>query len=89
VTFARPSDYVSYQLKGRASLCPADADDLARSNRYMAEILEVLAGLGLDRRLAMPWLCNREPVVVGIDVDAVFVQTPGPKAGRQLPAARS
>lgn len=89
VTFARPSDYVSYQLKGRATLCPADADDLARSDRYMADILEVLAGLGLDRRLAMPWLSNRDAVVVGIDVEAVYVQTPGPKAGRQLPAAGS
>lgn len=85
VTFARPSDYVSYQVKGRATVHPADPSDLAQSDRYMAAIMEVLTGLGLDRRLALPWLSNREPVVINIDVDAVYVQTPGAKAGRQLP----
>jgi hypothetical protein len=84
VTFARPSDYVSYQVKGRATLFPADAHDLALSDRYVSDILDALTALGLDRWLATPWLTNRDAVAVGIDVDAVFVQTPGPTAGRQL-----
>lgn len=89
VTFARPSDYVSYQVKGRATVHPADAEDLALSDRYRAAILEVLMGLGLDRRLALPWLGTRDRVVIGVDVEAVYVQTPGPKAGRQLPVPPS
>ena len=84
VTFARPSDYVSYQVKGSAAVRPADTEDLLRSERYMADILQVLTGLGLDRRLAAPWLTNREAVAVRIDVDSVFVQTPGSKAGQQI-----
>ena len=88
VTFARPSDYVSYQVKGRATVGPADTEDLVQSDRYMADILEVLTGLGLDRRLATPWLTNRDPVAVGIEVDAIYVQTPGPTAGREHSAQR-
>jgi hypothetical protein len=85
VTFARPSDYVSYQVKGSATVQPPDPKDVAQSERYVAAILEVLTALGLDRRLALPWLGNRDLVVIAIDVEAVYVQTPGPKAGRQLP----
>lgn len=84
MTFARPSDYVCYQVKGSASVVPAQAEDLQRSERYMADIVQVLSGLGLDRRLAGPWLTNRDAVVVRVRIDAVFVQTPGSKAGQQL-----
>ena len=52
--------------------------------RYMAAIVEVLAGLGLDRRLAAPWVTAREAVVARIRVDAVYVQTPGVRAGQEL-----
>jgi hypothetical protein len=84
VTFARPSDYVSFQVKGRADIMPAGTEDILRSERYMADILTVLSGLGLDPRLAAPWLTNRDAVSVRIELDAVFVQTPGPKAGQQV-----
>jgi hypothetical protein len=84
VTFARPSDYVSFQVKGRAAVHPADAGDLLLAQRYMADIAAVLGGLGLDRRLVGPWLTDREAVRIRVDIDAVFVQTPGPKAGQQL-----
>lgn len=62
---------MSYQAKGRATLAPAVTDDLKLSERYMAHILEVLAGLGLDRKLAAPWLTNRDAVLVRIDVASV------------------
>lgn len=52
VTFARPSDYVSYQVKGHATVGVANAEDVSLSERYMADIVDVLAGLGLNRRLA-------------------------------------
>ena len=89
VTFARPSDYVSYQVKGSATVQPADAEDLLHAERYMQEIVEILAGLGLDRRLAAPWLTRREPITAAVEVQAVFVQTPGPTAGRELPEVRA
>ena len=86
VTFARPSDYVSYQAKGVASVRAALADDLDRARRYMAAIVEVLAGLGLDRSLATPWVTEREAVLVRFEVEAIYVQTPGARAGQQLAA---
>lgn len=84
VTFARPNDYVSYQVKGRATLRSAGAEDIAFSERYLAAIVEVLTGLGMNRELVAPWLTNREPVVAHISVDEMYVQTPGPGAGQKL-----
>jgi hypothetical protein len=84
VTFARPSDYVSYQVKGAATLRTADAADLALSERYMTDIVAALAPLGLEPRLVAPSLTNRDAVVVLLTADAIFVQTPGKKAGRPL-----
>jgi hypothetical protein len=83
-TFARPSDYVSYQVKGAATLRAADAADLALSERYMTSIVAALALLGLERRLVAPWLTHRDAVVVLLAADTMFVQTPGKKAGQQV-----
>jgi hypothetical protein len=85
VTFARPSDYVSYQAKGAGRVRPAHAADLDVARRYMTAIVEVLAGLGLDRRLAAPWVTERDAVVVTLEVDAIYVQTPGARAGQRVP----
>src|SRR5262245_61782830 len=38
ITFARPSEYVSYQLKGTARLRAAEQPDLDLSRRYQAGI---------------------------------------------------
>jgi len=84
VTFARPSDYVSYQAKGVASVRAAQPADLDRARRYMAAIIDVLAGLGLDRSLAAPWITEREAVVARLEVEAIFVQTPGARAGQPV-----
>jgi hypothetical protein len=84
VTFARPSDYVSYQVKGAGFVRPAQAADLDCAGRYIKTIVDVLANLGLDRRLAAPWVTEREAVVVRIEVDAVYVQTPGARAGQRV-----
>ena len=87
VTFARASDYVSYQLKGRAELLDAGPEDRDRSQRYAANIVTVLEGLGLDRKVVLPWLGDRELLVARMSVEEVYVQTPGPKAGTAVGAA--
>jgi hypothetical protein len=84
VTFARPNDYVSYQVKGRATLRDAGAQDISFSERYLTDIAEVLIGLGMNRELVAPWLMNREAVVAHINVDDIYVQTPGTGAGQKL-----
>ena len=88
VTFARPSDYVSYQLKGRAAVIPASAAHRARAQHYIEAMIETFAGLGLDRALAAPWLVDLEPQVLRLAVERIFVQTPGEKAGRILEPSR-
>jgi hypothetical protein len=83
-TFARPSDYVSYQVKGRASVIPASAEHRKRAKHYIEAMTSTLVALGLDPRVAAPWFADREPVVLSLSVEAVFVQTPGDQAGQTL-----
>jgi hypothetical protein len=86
VTFACPTNYVSYQVKGRATLRDAGAQDINMSERYLADIANVLIGLGMTRELMAPWLANREAAVAQIHVDEIYVQTPGTGAGQKLGA---
>jgi hypothetical protein len=88
VTFARPSDYVSYQLKGRAAIVPASAAHRVRAQAYIEVMIETFAGLGLDRALAACWLVDLEPQVLRLAVETIFVQTPGEKAGSILEPSR-
>jgi hypothetical protein len=88
ITFARPADYVSYQVKGRAAMIPASAAHRQRAQRYIEAMTETFAGLGLDRAVAAPWLVDLEPRVLRLTIEMVFVQTPGEKAGRLLEPSR-
>jgi Pyridoxamine 5'-phosphate oxidase len=88
VTFARPADYVSYQLKGRAAIIPASAAHRQCAQHYIEAMTETFTGLGLDRAVAAPWLVDLEPQVLRLAVEMIFVQTPGEKAGRVLESSR-
>lgn len=83
-TFARPSDYVSYQVKGRAAVMPASAAHRACAARYVAAMKAILVGNGLDASVTEPWLVMREPAALRLTAEMIFVQTPGDKAGRRL-----
>lgn len=84
VTFSRPSDHVTLQLKGKAiDLRPADDDERDFVERYRALLADELAYVGVPRRLSRRfvfWPCHR----IDVAVDAMFVQTPGPGAGAPL-----
>ena len=84
VTFARPNDYVSYQIKGNAALRRAEQQEIERSSRYLVEIVSTLMRLGLSAEIIAAWLSNRDPVLVSIDVSTIFIQTPGAKAGTRI-----
>ncbi len=84
ITFARPSDYVTYQVKGRAQIGEYDASAAAICSRYVHDITNVLCELGLERGLISDWLTDRDAVLIRLGIEAVFVQTPGPKAGRLM-----
>jgi len=88
VTFARPSDYVSYQAKGRAAVIPCTDEHLARAAAYIDATSAVLADLGLGREISAPWLITRDLTALSLSVESVFVQTPGAKAGQMLQVGR-
>ncbi|TCN15066.1 pyridoxamine 5'-phosphate oxidase family protein [Sinorhizobium americanum] len=88
VTFASPSDYVSFQLKGSASTRDAEAHNLVCADRFMAKATGELESLGVPRRTIAPWLTAREARVARLDISEIYTQTPGPLAG-MLAGARS
>lgn len=88
VTFASPADYVSYQMKGAATLRPALPDDIERCERDIARVRAELLRLGVSERLTAPWLASRQAVIAIVDVAEIYVQTPGRKAGMAAGAGR-
>ena len=88
VTFARPSDYVSYQVKGRAKAIPPSAAHRACAARYVEAMTAILVGNGLDARVTAPWLVDREPAALRLAAEMIFVQTPGDRAGQRLEPSR-
>ena len=84
VTFARPSDYVSYQLKGQATIRRAEPDEVERSSQYIVAIVSTQMRLGMLPELIMPVLSNRDPMLITMRVASVFVQTPGSRAGERI-----
>ncbi|SJZ94760.1 Pyridoxamine 5'-phosphate oxidase [Consotaella salsifontis] len=84
LTFVRPSDYVCYQIKGRASIGEIGPAGLALSARYIAAMSEALARLGVAPEMSGVWLASREPTLFQVTPEAVFLQTPGPGAGTAL-----
>lgn len=81
ITVARPSDYVSYQVKGHASLQPADAQLAGVVAGYRAAIRPVLSALGIPAAMIDEWIVDRDPVAARLSVREAYVQTPGPRAG--------
>lgn len=88
VTFSRPSDYVTYQIKGTATLRPADDGEIERSAGYMVAIVSALMRNGLLPEIIAPWLTARDAVVATIRISSVYVQTPGAQAGTKRAGIR-
>ena len=84
VTFARPSDYVSYQVKGHATVVPTTAEHTTLARRYMESMESTLGELGLEQRILAPWLIDRDLVALRLSAQEIFVQTPGAKAGQLI-----
>ncbi len=83
-TFARPHDYVSYQVKGFASVHEASPLHFARARQYISAVSAVLVRLGLEDWVAAQWFNDEEPLVLSLAVESIYVQTPGRQAGRTL-----
>jgi hypothetical protein len=84
VTFSRPLTHHSMQLKGRVlSVRPSDEADRAVQRAYRAAYGEQLDAVGLPRNVSsrIVWWPS---VAIEVSVGDVFIQTPGPSAGRPL-----
>jgi hypothetical protein len=86
-TFVQPATYESYQLKGRVlDLGPADSAGAAFASAYMDRILQMLGSLGVRQQQVQAFLALNDPVRLRFAPSAVYLQTPGPGAGRPLAA---
>lgn len=84
---SRPLDNLSIQVKGPCvEVRTGTEEDRAVVERYLAQFRETLYLIGLPRSLTARF--NAWPVVaVTFEVRDVFVQTPGPGAGKRLERA--
>jgi hypothetical protein len=90
VTITSPSNYRSFQVKGRAvetrSITPSD---LARITRHQRAFTDEVVAVGMPEQSAVRLSSiemEDEPEITNIRllVEAVFTQTPGPGAGSRL-----
>lgn len=86
-TFASIADYVSYQMKGRASLRLPTEPDIERGRRYVEHVSRELSSFGVPGQVWGNWLNLRDPMIARLEVEEVYVQTPGPKAGMSASVA--
>jgi len=87
VAAARPADHRSVQVKGAlVEVRDGDATDRAAIERYRELLVRDFGAIGYPPRVLHRlnvWPCD----VVRLRVEALFEQTPGPRAGEPLVAA--
>ena len=85
VTFSRPADYRTFQIKGVVTaLAPPGLSDVAVATRYIEAVTGSLLDLGVLQPQVDQWLSSDDLITLRLRPGAVFAQTPGPGAGAQL-----
>jgi hypothetical protein len=78
----------AYQLKGRyLSVRPTDAKDVAIQEIYRAKLLALMLQYGYPEQIAKPLILGaryQPAVAITFRVEEIFLQTPGPEAGKKL-----
>lgn len=87
VAAARPMDHRSVQVKGSVvEIRPGDDDDRAALESYRERLVGHFGAIGFPPRILHrldAWPCH----TVRLAVEALFEQTPGPRAGAPLAGA--
>lgn len=84
VTASRANDYLTYQVKGAATIGEATSDDVDRARRYWDAINETLARDHVPPHIVAQWSADRDMMVARLRIAEAYVQTPGPHAGTSL-----
>jgi hypothetical protein len=88
VTFSRPIDYRTVQLKGPVSSVRRGTEaDRAIAERYNSAFTEALYLVGMSRAVSRR-LRVWPATAVEVEIAELFQQTPGPSAGERLGRAR-
>jgi len=88
VTFTRPHDHRSIQIKGSAiDITGVRADDPSEVARQCAGMRDELIGGGYSPAFSAAFVAYepKELVAIELSPDRIFAQTPGPGAGSELP----
>jgi hypothetical protein len=89
LTLSRPYDHRSLQIKGQlVSLRDGTEEDRIKQERWLAGFVEHLYIVGLPRSVIRN-LKVFPSVAVTMGIEDIFVQTPGPGAGRRFEAGSS
>ena len=84
-TYVRPTDYLSYQIKGIVEdVMPASEAEAARGQLYIERMLQVMETIEVRRTHLSHSLCAQDLVRIGFHPSDVFLQSPGPDAGTRL-----
>lgn len=84
LTAGRASDYVTYQIKGAATVRDADAEEVECARRYREAVTEALGQENVPAYIVAQWSPDRDMVAARLRAVEVYVQTPGPLAGTSL-----
>lgn len=85
VTFTAPETFVSYQVKGRATLLgECDSNDAEFAADYTKTIRARIESLKEPPALVRVTFTSRGLYKLRLDAEAVFLQTPGKNAGARL-----
>lgn len=90
VTFVEPHTHRALQIKGTdAAVLPAEAGDAAACTELQRKFIANVQPMGFDPDLVATLLTYlpEEMIRIGFTPEAVFSQTPGPRAGERLGAA--
>ncbi len=87
VGFSRPFDHYSIQIKGGVTeQRPATDAERVVPERYHAAYVDQLYMVGMPRSITKRFIVWPS-VAVTLDVHEIFVQTPGPGAGKRIGAS--
>lgn len=84
LTASRATDYLSYQVKGTATIGEATPDEIERARHYWDAINETLARDHVPPHIVAQWSADRDMMTATLHIAEAYVQTPGPHAGTSL-----